>query len=47
MFSTNMCTGSEINPFILASHKRTPANSVDPDQMQRNVASDQGIYCLL
>ena len=22
------------------------ANSVDPDQMPQNVASDQGLYCL-
>ena len=27
--------------------KGSQANSADPDQMPHNVASDQGLYCLL
>ena len=32
--------------FILSIGTDRPANSVDPDQMPQNVASDQGLYCL-
>ena len=30
----------------LVSHKMTLANSVDPDHMPQNVASDLGLHCL-
>ena len=31
----------------LESVKGSKANSADPDQMPHNVASDQGLHCLL
>ena len=37
-----------INPLCTGHPKRgTLANSVDPYQMPQNVASDQGLHCLL
>ena len=30
----------------LSSHKKTSANSADPDQTPQNAASDQGLQCL-
>ena len=37
-----------INPLYTGHPKRsTLANNADPDQMPHNVASDQGLHCLL
>ena len=37
-----------INPLYTGHPKRsTLANNADPDQMPHNVASDQGLLCLL
>ena len=37
---------SEYRSYTMGSDSPTCANSVDPDQMPQNVASDQGLYCL-
>ena len=37
-----------LNPLYTGHPKKcTLANSADPDQMPHNVASDQGLHCLL
>ena len=44
--------GDELTHLRQASHKSSPqikgtlANSIDPDQMLQNAASDQGLHCL-
>lgn len=40
------CLGSVVNPLLAGNPKRgTQAYSADPDQMEHNAASDQGLDC--
>ena len=47
-FSRFTCTRPFFNPLYTGHPERgTLANIADPDQMPHNVASDQGLHCLL
>ena len=54
MSSHNICFGGELRKIVILIYCNNPkywdrrafANSVDPDQMPQNAASDQGLHCL-
>ena len=46
IYLLNILTDIIIQPDIRTCHIGDICNSVDPDQMPQNVASDQGPHCL-